>query len=99
MACETRQENDEMVCRCGLRWAISDSDPPTCQKNRRRRPGPPAGVEERREVAAIDVRMPLALSETLALELAQHYENRRVAGLGGIEAMRATYRLLLDRLS
>jgi len=28
--CRARQEQDEMACPCGLRWAIDDPDPPLC---------------------------------------------------------------------
>ena len=28
--CRVRQENDEMACDCGLRWAVDDPEPPLC---------------------------------------------------------------------
>lgn len=28
--CRVRQEGDEMVCACGLRWSVDDTAPPLC---------------------------------------------------------------------
>lgn len=40
MACEARQEGDEMACACGLRWEIKDPNPPACRRQRHAAPVP-----------------------------------------------------------
>ena len=40
----TIRENDELVCTCGLRWGINESDPHNMTECRYRRPDDPLGV-------------------------------------------------------
>ena len=35
-SCEIRQEGDELVCKCGLRWDVKEAPPDRCPKNKRR---------------------------------------------------------------
>lgn len=39
MACDARQESDEMACACGLRWNVNDPEPPQCRRQRHVEPG------------------------------------------------------------
>lgn len=99
MACEVRQESDEMVCKCGLRWDVNDPEPPACHKNRRRNP---ADAAPRSLPANVIATMPASIPVELPAHVADAMRAAYIARIGstgsGRSAMQAAYRVFLDNL-
>lgn len=96
MACQTRRENDELVCSCGLRWDVDDSDPPIC-RHAKVPPASPVSEHDARVAAAMTATVPIELPVSLADEMFRTLQYARGTGSDHIEAMRRAWRLMLDR--
>lgn len=99
MTCNVRQENDELVCKCGLRWDVSDPEPPRCYTDSRKGSASReaeylATQPNRRFVERMAARIPLELPADVAGRMAAAFMNAD----DHIEGMRAAYRLFMDSL-
>lgn len=111
MACEVRQESDEMVCRCGKRWGVNDPEPPACVPDTERKPlnyifasghadpFPAIDKTDRRFVAVTTAQIPLALLPNVASKMVIAYSRAlRDDPTNEVEAMQTAYRIFLDSL-
>jgi hypothetical protein len=104
MVCVAYQASDEMKCPCGLTWDVNDPDPPRCRRQRHVEPGRvPAQVRraievERRVSPPGAAFLPAELPLDVALEMVNAARAARQGLAGDVAAMRAAYRVLLDRL-
>lgn len=98
-----------MMCPCGVAWDVADTERPRCRRQRHvvpgkvpaevrlaieadRRKGPP---DRRCTLPSVMFEAPLMLPADVAVEMAAAYRSRYP---DQITAMRAAYRVLLDRL-
>lgn len=114
MSCAAQQVGDQMLCACGLAWDVTDAERPHCRRQRHVEPGRvPAEVRQAVEVdrrtgpaerrsrvprPSITLEVPLGLPEDVAREMVSAYRAQRASG-SSTSAMRAAYRVLLDRLA
>lgn len=108
MTCAAQQIGDQMMCACGLAWDVADTERPACRRQRHVEPGhvPPAArqalaeerrtgpVERRVTRPSITLELPLELPADVAQEMAWAY---RARDANPVAAMRAAFRVLLDR--
>jgi hypothetical protein len=95
--CNTRREQDEIVCACGKRWDAND-EPPACGDRRAYVSAPtkaPGVDNDRRWVALITAQIPVELPDHVAREMVRAF----YAHPGEpVVAIKSAYRVFIDSL-
>lgn len=94
--CHVRVYGDQSFCSaCNLTWDTNDPDPPKCNKNTKRSSAKLVKFEAVTLPPVTAGGFPETLPHDLALEMVKAFKTHPT---NQVDAMRAAYRILIDRL-